>query len=123
MNNYDEKYGVEEAFVTEPEGFVKVIRYLAGQTFTANDPRLRLNEMVTEVHYALESDQSVPEGLPTDGVYVKTTSGSEYYASYCIITFTVRSSRSLCRLVWNILLIRVLYITLHCYFNYRTLCF
>ena len=116
MNNYDEKYGVEEAFVTEPEGFVKVIRYLAGQTFTANDPRLRLNEMVTEVHYDLESDQSVPEDLPTDeGVYVKTASGNEYYASYCIITFTVRSSRSLCRLVWNILLIRVLYITLLLY--------
>ena len=91
MNNYDEKYGAEEAFIVEPEGFSKIIRYLAGQTFVANDPRLRFNETVTEVHYTLDEDQSVPASLPTNGVYVKTASGNEYWAQYCIITFSVQS--------------------------------
>ena len=62
-------------------------RYLAGETFAANDPRLRFNEMVTEVYFTLEDDQSVPAGLPNNGVYVKTSSGNEYWAQYCVITF------------------------------------
>lgn len=85
MNNYDEKYGEEEAFIVDPEGFVKVVRYLAARTFTANDPRLRFNEMVTEVNYAPAS---------SEGVYVKTASGNEYYARFAIITFSVSSHPS-----------------------------
>lgn len=91
MNNYDEKYGAEEAFIVDPEGFVKVVRHLAARTFTANDQRLRFNEVVTEVHYSLATDQSVPVGLPEEGVYVKTASGNEYYARFAIITFSVSS--------------------------------
>ena len=75
--------------VLDPEGFTKVIRHVAEQTFSANDTRLRLNELVTEVHFALENDQYVPNDLRNDGVYVKTASGRTYWARFCIITFPV----------------------------------
>lgn len=91
LNNREpEVYGNEEVLVIDPDGFVKIIRHLASQTFTANDPRLRLNEMVSEVRYELETDPSVPEDLRNDGVYVKTADGKEYWARCCIITFSVR---------------------------------
>lgn len=92
MNNREvEDFGTEEALVVDPEGFAKIIRYLAKQTFTANDKRLLFNETVTEVHWVLENDTDVPEGLRKEGVFVKTAAGNEYYAPYGIITFPVRS--------------------------------
>ena len=74
----------------DPAGFTKVIHHVAGQTFGANDARLRLNELVTEVHFALENDQYVPNDLRNDGVFVKTASGRAYWARFCVITFPVR---------------------------------
>lgn len=86
----EEVYGYKDAFVVDPEGFSKVIRRVASQTFAPNDPRLLLNETVAEVHFALENDARVPDGLPDDGVYVKTAAGNKYWARYCIVTFPVR---------------------------------
>ena len=91
MNNKEEEvYGTEEALVVDQDGFAKIIRHLAAQTFSPNDARLHLNEMVSEVHFELENNTNVPDGLPKEGVYVKTSGGNEYYAHFCIITFTVR---------------------------------
>lgn len=89
-NKETDVYGSQEVLVIDPDGFVKIIRYLSGQTFTANDSRLRLSETVNEIHYELENDQNVPDGLPKDGVYVRTSGGNEYWARHCILTFSVR---------------------------------
>ena len=82
-------FGKEDHFVTDSEGFLKPIRHLAAQVFAGSEFRLRINETVSEVHFALENDEQVPAGLPKNGVYVKTAAGNEYWARYCIITFTV----------------------------------
>ena len=82
-------FGKKDNFIPDSEGFLKPIRYLAAQVFAGSEFRLRMNEMVTEVHYALENDDQVPADLPKNGVYVKTAAGKEYWARYCIITFTV----------------------------------
>ena len=86
----DEVYGYKDAFIIDPNGFSKIIRHIADETFAPNDPRLLLNEAVTEVHFYLENDARVPDGLPDDGVYVKTATGNKYWARYCIITFPVQ---------------------------------
>lgn len=104
MNSDQEKvYGKQDFLVRDPEGFSKLIRHLSNQTFASNDPRLRLNERVVEVHFELENDESVPNDLPDDGVgvYVKTAAGNEYYARFCIITFPVRQiPSSLTSKIW-----------------------
>ena len=91
-NSQDEIFGKKDNFIPDSEGFLKPIRYLAAQVFAGMESRMRLNELVTEVHFALENDVEVPAGLPKNGVYVKTASGNEYWARYCIITFTVTNS-------------------------------
>ena len=88
-NKEDSVYGKKEALVVDPEGFSKIIRHLASQTFTPNDTRLHLNKTVSEVHFVLENDTNVPDDLPVEGVYVKTAGGNAYWAPFCIITFTV----------------------------------
>ena len=95
----EEVYGYKDAFIIDPEGFSKVIRHIAEETFTKNDPRLLLNEAVTEIHFSLENDARVPSGLPDDGVYVKTATGNKYWARYCIITFPVQPPLSIRTLI------------------------
>jgi polyamine oxidase len=87
-NTQDEVFGKKDNFIPDSEGFLKPIRYLAAQVFAGIEFRLRMNEIVTEVHYALENDGQVPADLPKYGVYVKTAEGKEYWARYCIITFS-----------------------------------
>lgn len=93
MNSNDvDMFGDDDSFIVDPEGFAKIIRYLAAQTFTSiNDRRLRFNELVTDVHYALADDPIAALSNSQKGVYVKTASGNEYYARFCIITFSVSS--------------------------------
>ena len=88
-NSQEEVFGKKDCFVPDSEGFLKPIRHLATQVFAGSESRLRLNEKVTEVHFALENEKEVPDGLPQNGVYVKTAAGNEYWARFCIITFTV----------------------------------
>ena len=97
-NNQTEVYGFEEVLIVDPDGFAKLIRCLANQTFSSNDSRLHLNEIVTELHFALDNDSTVPAGLPNYGVYVKTAAGNQYWARFCIITFSVRSLFRISRL-------------------------
>ena len=82
-------FGKKDSFIPDSEGFLKPIRHLAAQVFAGSEFRLRMNEKVSEVHFALENDEKVPGDLPKNGVYVKTAAGNEYWARYCIITFTV----------------------------------
>lgn len=86
----EEVYGKKDMFVVDPDGFSKIIRHIAEQTFAENDSRLLLNERVSEVYL-----EHLPDGLPDNGVYVKTAAGNEYWARFCIITFPVRSNISL----------------------------
>lgn len=87
----EEVYGYCDHFIPDPWGLSKVVDLLAAETFTMpNDTRLRLKEPVTDVHFDLENDSDVPSDLPREGVYVKTATGEQYWARYCIITFTVR---------------------------------
>ena len=97
-NNETEVYGFEEVFIVDPDGFAKLIRCIANQTFSSDDSRLHLNETVSEVHFALDDDLTIPTGLPNYGVYVKTASGNQYWARFCIITFSVRSTYYINRL-------------------------
>lgn len=90
-NNEQEKFGKEGAYMVDYEGFMKGVRYLASQTFSTNDARLKFNEVVTEVHYDPENDKTIPAEAQNEGVYVVTSSGNTYWARYCIITFSVRS--------------------------------
>ena len=89
LNSTKGAFGSEEVLIVDTDGFAKLVRCLANQTFTVNDSRLHLNETVSEVHYNLTNDSSV-SGVPNYGVYVKTSSDNEYWAQYAIITFTVR---------------------------------
>ena len=92
MNNkqYDNVYGKIDALVIDQKyGYGNIIHHLAIQTFRLDDSRLNFEEKVSEVHYELENDKNVPFYVPKYGVYVKTTNGNEYWAQYCIITFTV----------------------------------
>ena len=89
LNSTKGGFGSEEVLIVDTDGFAKLVRCLANKTFTGNDSRLHLNETVSEVHYNLNNDSSV-SGLPNYGVYVKTSSGNEYWAQYGIITFSVR---------------------------------
>ena len=75
-----ETYGGGNELVVDPDGYAKLVRHLAAQTFVRgeNDPRLLLHETVRQVQLStLES------------VYVRTAEGHEYVARYCIITFSV----------------------------------
>lgn len=93
-NNEQEKYGKEEAYIVDSGGFSKGVSYMASQVFATGDQRLRLNELVTEVHTDPANDQSIPLNYQNDGVYVVTASGNAYWAKYCIITFSVRCAHS-----------------------------
>ena len=88
----EEVYGIQDHFLPDSWGLTKVVQHLAKEIFAENDPRLRLNETVTEVHFALDNDRSIPDDIPKEGVLVKTASGNKYYGRFCIITFTVRKA-------------------------------
>ena len=98
-------YGGGNELVVDPDGYSKLVRHLAAQTFVGGerDPRLLLHETVRQVHlYAPKLEQQNPdECLPDccsssspllnerESVYVRTAEGHEYIARYCIITFSV----------------------------------
>lgn len=98
-----ETYGEGNKLVVDPEGFAKVVRHMADQTFTGGecDPRLRLHETVSHVRLYAPEQLNADEGLADccsassallnerESVYVRTAEGNEYVARYCIITFSV----------------------------------
>jgi hypothetical protein len=100
LNKTYELYGEGDAMVIEPEGYAKIVRHLAKQTFIdgESDPRLLLHETVREVHLLAvngecnsNSTSSNPAENNRDRVRVLTSNGNEYYARYCIVTFSVRN--------------------------------
>jgi polyamine oxidase len=68
-----------EFFVTDSRGYVAVMRYIADSYLSANDPRLLLNTVVTNIQY----DES-----KSTGVTVTTSEGRKYTADYVICTFS-----------------------------------
>ena len=100
-----ETYGAGNELIIDPDGFSKIVRYLAAQTFVRgeNDPRLLLHETVRQVQlYSPEREQKNPDdsasNAPLDereSVYVRTAEGHEFVARYCIITFSVFARFSL----------------------------
>ena len=95
-----ETYGAGNQLIVDPDGFAKLVRHLAAQTFVRgeNDPRLLLHETVRQVQlYKPEREQqqnpdSSVSNAPLnelESVYVRTAEGHEFVARYCIITFSV----------------------------------
>ena len=94
----EEVYGEGEAMVVDAEGYAKVVRHLAAQTFDggAGDPRLLLRETVRELLLCSQEHEcltgSSASGSTADErerVCVRTAQGHEYRAQYCIVTFSV----------------------------------
>ena len=91
--------------VVDPDGYAKLVRHLAAQTFLdgERDPRLLLHETVRQVQFyepkgeQQNQDDCLPDCCSSsnpllnerDSVYVRTAEGHEYIARYCIITFSV----------------------------------
>ena len=93
-----EEYGEGDAMVVDTEGYAKVVRHLAAQTFVGgeSDPRLLLHETVREVHLCIDdgehlTDSSAPNPAANvrEHICVRTAEGHEYRAQYCIVTFSV----------------------------------
>ena len=81
-------YGEGDAMVVDTDGYAKIVRHLATQTFVGGErnPRLLFRETVSEVHLS-----SADAECSTDcGVFVRTAEGHEYSAQYSIITFSVQ---------------------------------
>ena len=93
-----EEYGEGDAMVVDAEGYAKVVRHLAAQTFDGgeSDPRLLLHETVREVRLCIDNGNHLPDSsAPSlaanerERVCVRTAEGHEYRAQYCIVTFSV----------------------------------
>ena len=72
------QYSDENNYVWDPRGFNTFIEGEASSFLSANDPRLRLNTVVTKVDYS-----------SPDLVNVTTKDGSCYQAKHVICTFSV----------------------------------
>lgn len=76
-------YGDDSFFVADPNGYESVVHEVAKQVLTTNkagvitDPRLKLNQVVTEVRHS------------PSGVIVKTEDGKVYRGDYVIVSVSL----------------------------------
>ncbi|CAN1179762.1 Polyamine oxidase 1 [Linum perenne] len=78
-------FGHKTYFVADPRGFQSIVHYIAhqflshhhGHQLIIDDPRLKLNQVVTEINYC------------KNGVRVKTEDGCEYHAKYAIVSVSL----------------------------------
>lgn len=76
-------FGDDSYFVADPRGYESVVHHVAKQVLSTNskgvitDPRLKLNQVVTEIRYS------------PSGVIVKTESGTVYRGEYAIVSASV----------------------------------